>query len=72
MIINLLVGHTGLGCQRSRQVPWTFKADSRKDGSSLKGTEFEKISHLGAGVASLLPAAHAQPVIDFRYQTVVV
>ena len=71
-----LIGHPGLGCQRSRQVPVAFAADRRQDRLALARSQTQQVLDLGTHVTPLFPVAHphpaSQPVIKFRDRAVAV
>ena len=71
-----VIGHPGLGGQRSRQVPVAFATQRRQDSVPFARSEPHQISHLGPHLTPLFPVAHAhpsaQPLIQFGDRAVVV
>ena len=75
LILEPLVGHAGLRCQCSCKSPWSFAADTYRDGCVSGRSQLEEVAHLGATPAPLFPVAHAypssQPVINFGQWSVI-
>ena len=64
LILQPLIGHTGMGGQSSGHGPRAVSVHARADGGTQKGAEFEQFPNLGAAPSPLFPVAHAHPPPD--------
>jgi hypothetical protein len=70
LVLEPLISHAGLGCQSTRESPWSFSAKPIVEGCFPEGAQFEEVPDFSARTPTLFPVAHAQsasePMIDLR------
>ena len=64
LLLQPLVGHTGLGGQSSGRGPRAVSVQARSDGGTQEGAEFEQLPNFGAAPSPLFPVAHPRPPPD--------
>ena len=75
LFLKPFVGHTGLGCQRTCESPWSFPAKPNINGYFQGSSQLAEFPNLGTRTPPLFPVAHthsaSEPLIDFRDGSVI-